>query len=196
MAQPIDERGGTRADQLALDAIFEEQWPRLMRLLSRRFVRLPSPEDVLQEAFVKFAQLRGQVQDPPAFLTHVAFNLARNALRSEHRRARYESYADLLDGDADLLTPERHALARDEVRQIEAAVAEFPPVCGQVFRMHRFEGMTQTQIARHLGISTTAVEKSMRRAFARLAVAMAVADDAGGSGLGVSSGRCHIREQD
>jgi RNA polymerase sigma factor (sigma-70 family) len=154
------------------DGIVQTQRSGLVRLVSRRFARFSAAEDVVQEAFLKLSQMGDQVKDPAAFLSHVTMNLARNVVRSENRRARYESYADLYEGDADTITPERQVAAHEEVERLKLALSLLPPVCGEVFRLHRLEGLTQAEVARRLGISTTAVEKSMRRALNRLAAAL------------------------
>jgi RNA polymerase sigma factor (sigma-70 family) len=47
---------------------------------------------------------------------------------------------------------------------VEAAVARLPPRCREVFWNNRVDGLSYAQVAAHLGISVSAVEKHMARA--------------------------------
>lgn len=143
----------------------------LLRFVNARIGSRAAAEDIVQEAFLRLSQVTEEVRHPRAFLFQAAINLVRNLARSERRRAALADYADLLNGGVDPITPERQLLAADELARVAAAIRHLPPVCGQVFRMHRFEELTQREIAARLGISTTAVEKSMRRALRQLAAA-------------------------
>lgn len=148
-----------------------EHRPSLLRFLASRVGSSAAAEDFTQEAFLRFARTES-VGNPKAFLFQTAINLVRTAARSEKRRAHLADYAHFLAGDdVDRLTPERALLAADELARIQLAIANLPPVCAKVFHLHREEGLTQREIASRLGISTTAVEKSMRRALARLTAA-------------------------
>ncbi|WP_296615521.1 sigma-70 family RNA polymerase sigma factor [Sphingomonas sp.] len=143
----------------------------LLRFLTSRVGCRATAEDLTQEAFLRFARTE-TVRNPKAFLFQTAVNLVRTAARSESRRARLSDYAHLvMPDDIDMLTPERALLASDELARIRMAIESLPPVCAQVFHLHRNEGLTQREIAARLEISTTAVEKSMRRALSRLAAA-------------------------
>jgi RNA polymerase sigma factor (sigma-70 family) len=145
--------------------------PSLLRFLGRYVGASGGAEDIAQEAYLRFIRA-DHVANPKAFLFTTAINLVKSAASSERRRARLKDYAHLIVADGvDTRTPERALLAADELQRITLAIANLPPVCGEVFRLHREEHLTQREIANRLGISTTAVEKSMRRAMARLSAA-------------------------
>ncbi len=54
---------------------------------------------------------------------------------------------------ADVPSPESHAIGRDEVRAMAAALAELPERSRIALEMHRFGDCTFRDIADHLGIS-------------------------------------------
>lgn len=142
--------------------------PELLRFLKSRLRCRFSAEDVAQEAYLRLSTHAAEVRNPRAFLFEAAANLMRNVVRGKRRLAAFVQSAEHLVADTDARTPERQVLAAEALQRVEDAIRNLPPQCGRVFYLHRFEGLSQREIADRLGISTTAVEKSMRRAFARL----------------------------
>ena len=57
---------------------------------------------------------------------------------------------------------------RELSQQIQAAIAELPEKCREVFELNRFEQMKYQQIADHLQISIKTVETQMSKALAHL----------------------------
>ncbi|MGH7545726.1 MAG: RNA polymerase sigma factor, partial [Gemmatimonadota bacterium] len=66
--------------------LFERHYPRLVRYLYRRLGDLDRAEELAQETFVRLLERRPR--RPEAWLYAVAANLARDAARSDARRAR------------------------------------------------------------------------------------------------------------
>ena len=63
---------------------------------------------------------------------------------------------------------EQPCLYEELQREVQKAVDALPDRCREVFRMSRFEGLKNREIAARLGISETAVEKHLARAVGRL----------------------------
>jgi RNA polymerase sigma-70 factor (ECF subfamily) len=59
---------------------------------------------------------------------------------------------------------ERTIAARQQVRMLYRAILELPPKCRQVFLLHKFKERSHAQIAAHLGISKSMVEKHIIKA--------------------------------
>jgi RNA polymerase sigma-70 factor (ECF subfamily) len=59
--------------------------------------------------------------------------------------------------------------ARQRLTAILAALAQLSPQTQRVFRMHKLEGLSHSEVAAALGISRSAVEKHMIAALRRLA---------------------------
>jgi len=128
-------------------------------------------QDLIQDLYLKVSIVE---EGPPlanarAYLYRMAANLVtdhqRRVLRQDSLLIEAE---ELLAGDGGV-SPEEQAMAREELQDLVDAVAAMPPVMRRVFKLNRFDGKTQREIAAQLGISQTAVEKHIRKALDRLA---------------------------
>ena len=117
-------------------------------------------EDIVQEAWLRFgaATTGRSLDEPVGYLYRIVRNLA---IDSHRRRVREESIV-LPDGEAAAMrvadeapTPEVWAADRDELRLLNAALAELPERTRIALEMRRFGGAKLKDIAAHLGISVT-----------------------------------------
>jgi RNA polymerase sigma-70 factor (ECF subfamily) len=89
-------------------------------------------------------------------------NRSLNFLR--HRAIEKRSEPQLIDGTAPS-TPTDTATREAEIEiALQAAVAELPDRCRQVFELSRVEGLKYAEIATRLGISVKTVEVQMGKA--------------------------------
>ena len=113
--------------------------------------------------------------DPPilrkrAFLFRLASNLALDLRRSISRRDEVSGQVlALLSETDDAPGPDRIADSIMVLSRVRAAAQALPEPTRTIFRLNRFEGMSQKAIAEHLAISTTTVENHVRRALDALA---------------------------
>jgi RNA polymerase sigma factor (sigma-70 family) len=153
-----------------LEAYREYEWE-LLRFLGRRLGSPSLASDAVQDLYLKLhaAGDQPEVQDCRAYLFSMAANLATDRLRVERRRSEILAEVDdLVWRKTDELTPERHALARAELRHLEGAIAQLPERCRRVFYLYRFEGRSQVEIAETLGLGVTTVYKDLKTAMDRL----------------------------
>lgn len=131
-------------------------------------------DDLLQDLFVKLTTGRtGPVGNPRAYLYQMANNLLLDRRRGQQRQARRDdSWAraqfgqDLREDPA--ASPERVAIDRNVLAQVEAALREMPERTADILRRYRLEGQSQKAIAEQIGISLSAVEKHLQRAYRAL----------------------------
>lgn len=166
--QEVPAEGGLRQLCLALR-------PELRRFLLSRRVGEADADDLLQDLFLKVeTTVTGPVRAPKAYLYQMLNNMAHTRRRTEARQQARD--ADWLDAPAkspgvememaDLSPdPEITLLSRDHLARVEACLAALPDRTAHVFRQYRIEGVSQKIIARELGISLSAVEKHLQRAY-------------------------------
>lgn len=114
-------------------------------------------EDVVQEAYLRLAGVTAgkRLEEPLGYLYRIVRNLAIDGRRREIRDARYVVPNAEIAGEpaADHPSPETAAADRQDIRVLEAALAELPARTRVALEMHRFGGCTLKAIATHLGIS-------------------------------------------
>lgn len=148
---------------------FQQNHSSLLRFLSRRLADPEEAKDIAQDAFHNMMRMKEaeNLEHARAYLFQTAANLALNRIR---KRKRQESYAQEVEagGEAEaagtLASPERAAMAREQLARVEAALSQLPLKCQRAFLMHRSRNMTYPQIAAELEVSVSTVEKYMIRA--------------------------------
>ncbi|HLY87729.1 MAG TPA: RNA polymerase sigma factor [Acetobacteraceae bacterium] len=135
-------------------------------------------EDLLQELWIKLGAGTedAAINDLLAYLYRMAHNLMLDRRRSTvRRRLREQAYQDDVREPAGIADPaagaERTLLARDRLRYIDRALSALGTRADSIFRRHRVEGVPQRQIAEELGITLSAVEKHLQRAYRAVAAA-------------------------
>lgn len=154
-----------------LSVLYREHFGTVRTYLSRRLGCPEAGREAAQDVFLKLL-LRPQaapIDNPRGFLLRSARNLAIDLLRAEHARPALEPIEDHQDTLADTVSdPARIAEARQHLRMLADAIASLPPKCRDVFFLHRFEALSQKEIASRLGISAKMVEVHIARAMLQL----------------------------
>lgn len=171
-ANAISERIVLQPDSSGLLQVFEENRSVLLRFLTAR-TRDPSlAEDLLQEVWIKIDTHAGSgpIDNPTGYLFKICENMVRDAIRSEARKrlretSWLEAGSDSLAGPTDPLTPEKIAIERDQLRHMLVELEKLPDRTRQIFIDFRLNGVAQKEIAANLGISISAVEKHLQRAY-------------------------------
>lgn len=131
-------------------------------------------DDLLQDLYLKLAsdKLRS-VENPRAYLYQMTNNLILHKRRGRDRQtvrddawARAQFGQDLTQAPA--ATPERVAIDRQLLKQVDCRLSELPERTTDILRRYRIDGESQRTIAEELGISLSAVEKHLQRAYRAL----------------------------
>jgi len=157
-------------NKTALEELFQNHGPGLVRFLSRRMKNPEDAEDIAQNAFIRIQRVAnsGELDNLKAYLYQTASNLAIDQLRREKlhhnyvnnetskHRSQDESNSP---SNADHCTPERLLAAQRQLKEIRAALDSLPINCRQAFLLHRNKGLSYTQIAHEMSVSVSSVEK-------------------------------------
>ena len=144
----------------------------LMHFLRHNWRGAGDIEDLRQEVYVRVCEA-AQKQLPEQAKPFVLMT-ARNLLIDRVRREQVvpiEAVADLeaLGLAMDAPGPERVAIARDELRQVQAALEKLPPRCREAVILGKIEGLTGREIAHRMGIAEGTVSEHLANGIAILA---------------------------
>lgn len=143
----------------------------ILYFLRKRTDNASDAADMTQDVFTQWLDYRdrAKVEQPRAFL----FQMARNLLRDHWRKqkVRQTVHSEQADTDTEPVADEQNdpmaaAQRLQRLEQLKEVLAELSPRRREALMLHRFEGLSQAQIAARMGISTSMVEKHI--AFALL----------------------------
>lgn len=152
-------------------ALYLDHVGELRRYIGRRIACRETVADLAQETFVRL--LCSERTPEPGKRRAYLFRIAEHLAIDHYRRSSAQSGLMVsLDECAEIPcpapAPERHAIARQQIRRLQAAIETLPPRCREVFIKHKFDGLPQKVLALEYGISLNAVEKLLIRALLRL----------------------------
>lgn len=150
--------------------MLESYHTELLNFLCRLVRDRDTAADLTQESFLRVlsAQSLGQaVVEPRALL----YRVARNLVVDQHRRAQVRRHDDLdaitedqLPAAPQHLQPEEALASQQVIRAYLVAIEALPPRCREAFVLFTFDEFSHADIARHMGISVSMVEKHIVRA--------------------------------
>src|SRR3984957_20538630 len=138
-----------------LDQMYEAHHGMVFRTAYRITGNAADAEDVLQTVFLRLVRGNPEILNPESYLRRSAVNAALDMVRARH--------------ESDTLEPERMAASgscteladlRDQLRR---ELAKLPPRNAEMFAMLFFEGYTNPEIAKLLGISQVVVAVTLHR---------------------------------
>lgn len=151
--------------------------PALLRYLTLRGATADEAEDVLQETYLKLSTSTiGPIDQPRAYLYRMANNHFLLHRRTANRRARREEdWVDTHGGEPREIdeqpSAETHLIARQQLAILQGVLDGLPERTRAIFRRFRLDGEPQRQIAADIGISVSAVEKHLARAYEAITAA-------------------------
>ncbi len=139
----------------------------LMRRLVGMVRSRDTAADLMQDTYVRLLRITDAqpVEQPRALLHRIARNLAIDYLRA---RKNGPNAADPLETALDLPCPvpsqERALLGKERLQMFIQAVENLPPRTREAFVLYRVHEYSYREIAAHMGISLSGVDKHIRRA--------------------------------
>jgi RNA polymerase sigma factor (sigma-70 family) len=162
-----------------LDALSRKFRRPLIGFFFRRIRNGADAEELTQEVFYRLVSRPDilSITNHEGYVFEVAANLLRDRARKLRTRA-LDAHVQLEDLEIESIQPSQFATVEGKQRLnvLLQALSELTPRCRDVFMLNRFENFSHSQIAMHLGISTSAVEKHVMHAMAHLRARMSGAD--------------------
>ena len=167
MAKPSSH---TIFDQSQFEVLFKTHFQHLCNFALQYVEDLDTAQGICQKVFITLWEKREDI-DPEKSLKSYLFTSVKNRCLNHIRdQKKYRSKVlDLDCADFDIISEEEDKAGIEELQvKIEAALAELPEKCRQVFEMSRFQQMKYREIAEELDISQKTVEAHMSKAMKSL----------------------------
>lgn len=153
-------------------ALYDELRPSLFGYLICLGLMPQEADDIIQDSFVQLYRVQkssGNIVNPRSWLFRVAHNLSVNLQRRERRlvsTADGEPYAHLEGGRVEA-DPEEIYAHKERLRLLATAISRLPQRQRECLYL-RAEGLRYREIAEVIGMTTSAVAESLKRAVVRL----------------------------
>lgn len=124
--------------------------------------------DALQDTWVRLETHKESaepVQHPLSYLLRMATNSALDKIRSERRFLSGEEVEQIFDNLCDPAPgPDRTIEARSETERLAEVMQQMPVRQRQILTLIRVDEMPRQDVARHLGVSLSLVDRELKRA--------------------------------
>lgn len=137
----------------------------LMHYLRHHWRNQSEIADLRQEVYMRVCEAANtELPHPPA--KPFVFAIARNLLIDRIRRQQIVPIDAVSDLDAlnialDQPGPDRHVIARDQLRKVQEALDRLPPRCREAVWLKKVEGLSMREIAQRMGISENTVDRHL-----------------------------------
>lgn len=138
----------------------------LRSYFAKRINQFEDIDDLVQEVFgrVWASGSEGRLKNADGYIFQAASNLLKERFRKQSTKDAAVADLPFFHQTVEDITPERILQAKDELRQLERALAELPSRTRTVFLLHRFEGLKYREISERIGVSVSSVEKHIAAA--------------------------------
>jgi len=159
-------KGLNEQNKIVFDFVFQYYYSGLCSYAETIVKNEEAAEDIVQDLFVKLWVNSSQISIKSSIKKYLFVSVRNRCFDHLKRHAGKFKSTNLnrLDGICDELTPENW-LVETELREIiEHSIIKLAPRCQEIFRMSRFEGLKNQEIADKLGLSKRTVELQITNA--------------------------------
>ena len=145
-------------DPQALDFVYHQYHKPIFYLVNRMVDNTSQAEDITQETFIKFWNIRKNFQTPEnirAFLYIAASNACRDYLREKKRKEKDHRIIQIISRKE--MNIENAIIKADLLRQVYQCADNLPDKQQKVFKMLYVENRTYKEIEKELDMSPTTV---------------------------------------
>jgi len=164
--------GAADGNEAAFRSLVDRQLPGVLALARRMLRNEADAEDVAQEALLKLWRSRDALEVGPyglkPWLRRVVSNLCIDKMRSSQRLTVTDDVPEQAEPADQLAQVE----AQDASRRVEGAIKVLPDRQRTALTLFHYEGLSQIEVGRIMGVSDEAVESLLARARRTLKAAL------------------------
>jgi len=152
----------------SLRELMTRSYGELKRKLTLQLGNADLAGDALQDTWVRLEthqEVPEQIQHPLSYLMRMATNSALDKIRSERRFLSGEEVEQIFDNLCDPAPgPERTIEARSESERLMEIMQRMPVRQRRILTLIRVDEMPRQEVAEHLGVSLSLVDRELKRA--------------------------------
>jgi RNA polymerase sigma-70 factor (ECF subfamily) len=145
---------------------YSEHRDEIINFIAVRIMDATEAEDIVQDIFLRL--LRGHHLMTPDTIPALVYTMARHAVSDHYRRRRvyeeYEHYIQTSDFKPQTSDIESIYSAQQIVERMERSLARLPKACCEIYRLHIYDGMKVSAIAKELSLPYKQVENRLGQA--------------------------------
>jgi RNA polymerase sigma-70 factor (family 1) len=147
-----------KGDEPAFQEIYMRHWRKLFTIARNKLPSTDSPEDMVQDLFVKLWEQRENliIENLGAYLHTSLKNAIINLFRARLIREKYVEHAQSFSSNEQ--TTEEQIALNDLMATVELQLNDLPEKTRQIFRLNRLEYKSAKEISAQLGIPERTVE--------------------------------------
>ncbi len=155
-----------QGEESAYELLFNEFY-RVLTVYANKYVRdIETAKEIVQDLFVHLYEKRENLDinsSLKSYLFRSTHNRCINYINAQKIRIQHAEYVfKTADATEDILEQE---VNKTELEQaLFTAINQLPPKCQSIFKMNRFEGLSNTEIAEKLKLSKRTVETQISKA--------------------------------
>lgn len=153
-------------EEAAYELLFKEYYQVLVVFANKYLHELEESKELVQNLFVSLYEKREKLvitSSLKSYLFRSVHNRSLNYINSLKIRDKYAKHMkESLAGGENLLEQELNKTELEHA--LYMAIGELPPKCKMIFKLNRFEGLSNTEIAVQLKLSKRTVETQISKA--------------------------------
>ena len=135
----------------------------LISFIAVRIIDATEAEDMVQDIFLRL--LRGHHLITSDTLPALVYTMARHAVSDYYRRRHvFEKYEHYIKRSDSIVEIESIISAHQLMERMERSLARLPKACCEIYRLHIYDGMKVSDIARELSLPYKQVENRLGQA--------------------------------
>lgn len=178
-SNPTDHSFSTCEDRLTIQKVcegnasafaelFRKYYEALYRFATRFVSDTQVAENIVQDVFVKIWESRASLKihsNVRAYLYMATRNHALNVIKREKRTVSIDGYTNF---ESSLKSPDEQTIDKELHKAVHKAIAQLPERGRRVYEMHKFDGLSYSEIAEIQQVSINTVKTQMQRAMKSL----------------------------
>ncbi|MBN1598836.1 MAG: RNA polymerase sigma-70 factor [Bacteroidales bacterium] len=161
-----------RGEEAAYEMLFKEYYQMLTVFANRYIQDLETSKELVQDLFVSLYEKRNSLEINSSLKSYLFRSVHNRCINMINAKKIRDKYAEYVNANMNLSenSLEEEVYLSEMQQAIYTAISELPPKCRKIFKMNRFEGLSNNDIAEQLSLSKRTVETQISKALKILRV--------------------------